>query len=88
MTNHMCRRRPTLPEVEGLGGRQVGVQAVLASWRKGGVHDGRYADQHHILHGSSIAFLRYLDMTILNLCLSVHSAHLISSPANPLPTMG
>ena len=49
----MCERRPTLPEVEGLGGGQVGVQAVLASWREGGVHDGRYADQHHILHHSS-----------------------------------
>lgn len=26
------------PEVEGLGGWQVGMQCVLASWRKGGVH--------------------------------------------------
>ena len=40
----MCERHTTLPEVEGLSGWQVGVQAVLASWREGGVHDGWYAD--------------------------------------------
>ena len=83
----MCKRGPTLPEVKGLGGWQVGMQTVLASWREGGVHDRRYADQHHILHGKTTCLLDS-DMTTSDHCLSVHSAHLNSSPANSLPTMG
>ena len=84
MTNgQMCRRRLTLPEVEGLGGRQVGVEAVLASWREGGVHDGRYADQHHILHHGSIVSLIWHHLRSLPVLLLPHTS---IAPQTPLPT--
>ena len=54
-TGSRCGGKLTFPQVEGLGGREVGVQSVLATRRKGWILHRCYGYEHHILQACNLA---------------------------------